>query len=116
MIVANNEKATKKIGGITGKGFMPGQSGNPLGRPKNSLKSYVARKLAAMSDEEKEKWLKDNKVPPELIWQMGEGRPHQTQETDLTTQGEKLESVNLTDAIVAQAKKIQKQELKKPHE
>lgn len=33
--VGNNEEATKKMpGGITGKGFMPGQSGNPTGRPK----------------------------------------------------------------------------------
>lgn len=37
--VANNENSTneqpeKLLGGITGKGFMPGQSGNPSGRPK----------------------------------------------------------------------------------
>jgi hypothetical protein len=35
--VANNEDSTaspKLLGGITGKGFMPGQSGNPLGKPK----------------------------------------------------------------------------------
>lgn len=25
---------TRKLGGVTGKGFMPGQSGNPSGRPK----------------------------------------------------------------------------------
>ena len=28
----------KKPGGITGKGFVPGQSGNPAGRPKGSVK------------------------------------------------------------------------------
>jgi hypothetical protein len=28
----NNERP-KMLGGITGKGFMPGQSGNPTGRP-----------------------------------------------------------------------------------
>lgn len=33
--VANNEKATKKLGGQSGKGFMPGKSGNPSGRPKS---------------------------------------------------------------------------------
>ncbi len=35
--VANNEDSTtssRQLGGITGKGFMPGQSGNPSGRPK----------------------------------------------------------------------------------
>lgn len=33
--VANNAESTeKKLGGVTGKGFKPGQSGNPTGRPK----------------------------------------------------------------------------------
>ena len=32
--VQNNGRTT---GGVTGKGFMPGQSGNPKGRPKGSL-------------------------------------------------------------------------------
>ena len=35
--VANNEDSTaspRQLGGITGKGFMPGQSENPSGRPK----------------------------------------------------------------------------------
>jgi hypothetical protein len=27
----------KQLGGVTGKGFMPGQSGNPAGRPKGSI-------------------------------------------------------------------------------
>lgn len=32
--VANNGETTQKlIGGVTGKGFMPGHSGNPSGRP-----------------------------------------------------------------------------------
>ena len=36
--VAHNEPATTKLlGGITGKGFMPGQSGNPTGRKKKPL-------------------------------------------------------------------------------
>ena len=30
------EQARNNLGGITGKGFMPGQSGNPGGRPKGS--------------------------------------------------------------------------------
>ena len=41
------------------KPFEKGQSGNPGGRPKNSLKNYVAAKLAEMSDEEKDDYLKD---------------------------------------------------------
>ncbi len=34
MTVESNEKATKKLGGVTGRGFMPGKSGNPGGRKK----------------------------------------------------------------------------------
>ena len=36
MAVANNSASTrpKKAGGATGKGFLPGKSGNPSGRPK----------------------------------------------------------------------------------
>ncbi len=36
LAVANNDESTPepRIGGITGKGFKPGQSGNPSGRPR----------------------------------------------------------------------------------
>lgn len=37
MVVENNEAATG-LGGVTGKGFMPGESGNPGGRPKGLAK------------------------------------------------------------------------------
>jgi hypothetical protein len=33
-----DNNSTKTLGGITGKGFMPGQSGNPGGRPKGTVK------------------------------------------------------------------------------
>lgn len=35
-----NSQREKKIGGITGKGFMPGKSGNPTG--KNQRRDYLA--------------------------------------------------------------------------
>ena len=63
---------------------------NAGGRPKNSLKSYLARKLAGMSDEEKEKWLEDNKIDGKLQWTMAEGNPSNELE-DNPTQGQKLE-------------------------
>src|SRR5437868_2070705 len=37
----------KKPGGVTGKGFMPGRSGNPAGRPKSLTLSEAYRKQLA---------------------------------------------------------------------
>lgn len=73
---AENKDNTGKVG--YGKPpvehqFKPGQSGNPGGRPKNTLKDYVRHKFMAMTDEEKEAFLK--KVSPDIIWKMGEGNP-----------------------------------------
>ena len=48
---------------------------NPGGRPKNSLKSYVAKKLAEMSEEEKDEFLKT--ISRSEQWRMGEGNPAQ---------------------------------------
>lgn len=46
--VANNAETTeKKIGGVTGKGFKPGQSGNPTGRPKSTPITDALRKALA---------------------------------------------------------------------
>jgi hypothetical protein len=46
--VANNGKTTEKLlGGITGKGFMPGKSGNPNGRPK---KRPISDRYAAIAE------------------------------------------------------------------
>jgi hypothetical protein len=44
--VGNNQKATgKQPGGITGKGFVPGKSGNPSGRPKKKPITELYEKL-----------------------------------------------------------------------
>lgn len=60
--------------------FKEGISGNPGGRPKNTLKSYLLRKFDKMSDEEKEQWLLDNKISGETQWKMAEGNPKQDTE------------------------------------
>ncbi len=53
--------------------FKKGQVANPTGRPKDSLKVYLRRKLTGMTEEEKEKWIKE--IPKELQWRMSEGNP-----------------------------------------
>ena len=58
--------------------FKPGQSGNPGGRPKDTLKAYVSKKLCDMSPEEKEAFLRG--IPKEVQWKMGEGNPPQINE------------------------------------
>lgn len=59
---------------------------NAGGRPKNSLKSYVAKKLAEMSDEDKDAFLKS--ISASEQWKMAEGNPHAT--TDVTSGGKEL--------------------------
>jgi hypothetical protein len=46
----------KQLGGVTGKGFLPGQSGNPGGRPKGNVKISAAyeRSLARIVPDDPE--------------------------------------------------------------
>lgn len=43
MAAQNNDGSTKRIGGATGKGFLPGKSGNPGGRSseRDELRRYL---------------------------------------------------------------------------
>ena len=81
---ANREESGRNPDGT----FKAGFSGNPSGRPKNTLKDYVSKKFQEMSDAEKEEWLKENKVSGEFIWRMGEGNP--AQQTDITSAGQPI--------------------------
>jgi len=54
--------------------FAPGVSGNPSGRPKNTMKDYISRKFQEMSDEDKEAWLRENRISGIDQWKMGEGK------------------------------------------
>lgn len=68
--------------------FAHGGNHNPGGRPRNTMKDYVARKFSKMTDDEKEAWLTENKVSAEIIWKMGEGNPDN--KSDITSGDEKI--------------------------
>ncbi len=85
--VENNTETTKKLGGITGKGFMPGVSGNPGGRPKTPLKDFTRERFLAMDENQKLEFLK--LVSHETQWKMAEGSPDT--KTDITSGGERID-------------------------
>lgn len=112
-VVNTTQKQREKTpGGITGKGFFPGQSGNTNGRPKgsrnfNNLVTEALQKLGA-------KDAKGNPLPVEealvqkiikmaldgdrkmieLIWNYRDGKPPQN--IDLTSKGERVGTVILS--------------------
>jgi len=63
-----------------------GQSGNILGRPTDTGKAYLAKKIRAMTDEEKEEFFEGmNKID---IFKMAEGNPET--KTDITSGGKPI--------------------------
>jgi hypothetical protein len=85
------QRAAKKPGGVTGKGFIPGQSGNPAGRPRTkglvaALKSAVAEVIPdgrtieqALVDELVSEALRGRRRLPAIaeIFDRLEGKPRQ---------------------------------------
>ena len=70
-------KTTNNPEGKGGFGDNP-ENINAGGRPKNSLKSYVAKKLAERSEKDKDKNLKS--IAKNFQWKMGEGNHHSTED------------------------------------
>jgi hypothetical protein len=67
-----------------------GKSGNPKGRkPGKTLKEFAREYLMSLPDSEKVAYLAS--LPTEITWKVAEGNPANA--TDLTTQGEKLETL-----------------------
>ena len=64
--------------------FKPGKSGNPGGRPKGTMKDYLGRMFRGMSDEEKAKFIKVNKLSAKDQIEFGEGKAKQ----DVSVDGE----------------------------
>lgn len=104
---ANNAQTREKLlGGITGKGFMPGESGNPSGRPKKKPITELYEQI--LSDPETMEMLRKAVIKALSRGQMAmvlqlremtdriEGKVTQPIEADVT--------VNLADAI-AEARK-----------
>ncbi len=95
-MVEKQAKSSHKADHLAPFQFKKGQSGNPNGRPVGkSLKEYTREMLAAMTDDERQDFLKG--IPKIDIWKMTEGNPET--KTDLTTKGEKivLQLVNYGD-------------------
>jgi hypothetical protein len=92
--VANNDESTGKLlGGITGKGFMPGQSGNPSGRPKRKLVDEMLAELLEAADSERAR-----QVAEAILKKATDGDTKAAQLVAERTQGKPSQKVEVTGA------------------
>jgi hypothetical protein len=92
------EKTTKKqLGGVTGKGFVPGKSGNPKGRPKGS--SSIKDHLRRIGDEilEGSDMSKDEAIMRKVYKLAFEGQPWAVQFIADRKEGKPNQSIAYTE-------------------
>ncbi len=66
--------------------FQKGQSGNPGGRPKKTMKVFAREFLESMSEEDRIEYF--STLDPELVWKMAEGNPDN--KSDITSGGKPI--------------------------
>ena len=89
----NSRKNSHKADHLKEYQFKAGQSGNPGGRPKDSMKAYLQRKLRDMPDDKKEEFVKS--VPHEMQIKLAEGNPRQDTSIELSKSiGEVLDELD----------------------
>lgn len=90
----------KKLGGVTGKGFMPGQSGNPSGRPR---RQPITEEYAVLLEEELPKKEREALgLPPGTTW--GRAIAVSRMREALRTKGGTLAMKEITDRIEGKVK------------
>lgn len=68
--MTDTTKPAKKLGGRSGKGWMPGQSGNPKGgKPKNRALTEILRNKGDDFREVDGKRVRGNQIVARLIWE-----------------------------------------------
>ena len=82
----NTEQHKKQFDWLRAYQWQKGQSGNPGGRPKKTLKVFAKEFLESMSDEDRIEYF--SKLDPEVVWKMAEGNPQTN--TDITSDGKPL--------------------------